>query len=75
MAGIIIGAVIGVVHAIHLCRKLIAIGHRGAASATWFAVWAVLLWTVLGPYVLAAWLIGALGLAVSHLRRPTGSAQ
>lgn len=75
MTGMILGAVIGAAHAIHLWRERAASVHRGTASAAWLAVWAIVLWTVFGPYVLAVWLVGALGLAVSHLRRFTGSAQ
>ncbi|MEZ5830768.1 MAG: hypothetical protein R3D05_06275 [Dongiaceae bacterium] len=75
LTGIVLGAAIGLTHAIQIFRERIASGHRGLPSAAWFAVWTGLLWTVFGPYVLAVWLLGALGLAVSRLRQASGSAR
>jgi hypothetical protein len=75
LIGALLGAVIGVLHAGYLYRDRIAGGHSGIVSAAWFAAWTLALWTVFGPYPLAFWIIGAVGLAFSRLRGKSGARQ
>lgn len=69
--GVVLGAVVGLIHALHLFRERRVVAGTGAAL--WFAVWTVALWTLFGAYVLAFWIIGALGMALSGAGRPAGA--
>jgi hypothetical protein len=68
--GTFFGAVFGVLHAVHVYRRRVEEDAAGPGRAAYFALWAVALWTIFGAYLLAFWIIGAVGLAVSRLRRP-----
>jgi hypothetical protein len=67
--GTFFGAVFGVLHAVHVYRRRVEEDAAGPGRAAYFALWAVVLWTLFGAYLLAFWIIGAVGLAVSRLRR------
>lgn len=65
----LIGFLLGLVHGVHLFRTLAPqSGLFGRARGLYFGVWALTLWTVLGPYVLAIWLIGGLFYLAHRLR-------
>ena len=68
--GALIGAIFGIVHAVQVYRQRIADEGASPGRAAYFALWAVVLWVLLGAYLLAFWIVGAVGLAVSWLRRP-----
>lgn len=74
-AGTILGAVFGLIHGVYLFRKIISDQVAGPAAAMYFALWAFVLWTLFGAYLLLFWIIGAAGLAISRLRSPAGAAQ
>jgi len=67
--GAALGAIVGVCHGLWVFRRQAAEG--GFGGAVYFALWTLVLWIVFGAYVLAFWILGALGLAVS--RRATGT--
>ena len=69
-AGVVLGAVLGVIHAVQVYRQRIADEGASPGRAAYFALWAVTLWTIFGAYLLAFWIIGAAGLAISRLRGP-----
>ena len=60
-----IGAAIGLVHAAYVFRAVrLANGETGAGKRPppiVYSIWTILLWTLLGGYVLAMWVIGAAG--------------
>ena len=66
--GTVLGAVIGVIHAIHICREKVMANSPG--GAVYAALWAVVLWTLFGAYLLVFWIVGTLGLALGWLRKP-----
>jgi uncharacterized membrane protein YhaH (DUF805 family) len=68
LAGAILGALFGSIHAIHVYRQRVRDEGASPGRALYFAVWAVGLWILFGAYLLAFWIIGAVGLAVSRLR-------
>ena len=57
-------------HAVQVYRRRVEEEGAGTGRAVYFALWAVALWTLFGAYMLAFWIIGVIGLAVSRLRRP-----
>ena len=69
-SGASLGAVVGVIHAAHAYRQRVADEGDSPGRAAYFALWAVVLWTLFGAYLLAFWIIGAVGLAISRLRGP-----
>lgn len=70
--GTILGAVFGALHAPLVYRNRIADEGATSLRAGYFAIWAFALWTLFGAYVLAFWLIGFSGLAVSRIKRFSG---
>ena len=62
--GSVLGAVVGVVHAVYLWR-VSATEPQDRGAATYRGLWAVGLWTLFGTYVLVLWVVGviAYGLA------------
>ena len=71
-AGSALGAVLGFFHGIHLFRRQAArTAHRGTVHSTaiglYYGFWAFALWTLFGAYLLAFWILGAAGCAVSRL--------
>lgn len=71
--GTAVGAIFGVLHAPMVYRNRIADQGGSPQKAGYFAVWAVLLWTLFGAYVLALWLMGAAGMTFSHIRHTVRS--
>jgi hypothetical protein len=67
MLGTILGAVLGAFHAPIVYRQRIVDGGLSPLGAGYFALWAFALWTLFGAYLLAFWLIGAAGMAVSQV--------
>lgn len=74
-AGAVLGAVLGVIHAVQAYRQRVVDEGASPGRAAYFALWAVTLWTLFGAYLLAFWIIGAVGLAVSRLRRSAEAGQ
>ena len=59
--GTLAGAVAGLAHAIHIYRsQSILPGSNPKGMALYRGLWAMVLWTLLGGYLLAMWIIGAL---------------
>jgi hypothetical protein len=65
--GTSLGTVLGVLHGISVFRQQSALAGGGHGRALYFALWTLALWAVFGAYVLAFWLLGAFGLALSRL--------
>ena len=68
--GTLLGAVIGLLHGGVVFRRQLVAPGGGTLGACWFTLWTVALWTVFGAYVLAFWILGAVGLALAGLFRP-----
>jgi hypothetical protein len=70
--GSALGAVVGLLHGIYLYRQ-----HRAGAAANdptgnvvaslYYGLWAFVLWTLFGAYVLAFWLLGAIAWPITRL--------
>ena len=63
-----LGAVLGVLHGVHLYRRQTARAITGGSlsprvSGLYYGLWAVALWTLFGSYVLAFWVLGAVAYA------------
>jgi hypothetical protein len=69
--GTALGVVFGTLHAPIVYRSRIADEGASPARAAYFAAWAFTLWALFGAYLLAFWLIGAAGIAVSRLKPGT----
>ena len=74
-AGAALGAVLGVIHAVQAYRQRVADEGASPGRAAYFAFWAFALWILFGAYLLAFWIIGAVGLAISRLRRTAEAGQ
>lgn len=74
-AGTFLGAVIGLIHAIHIFGQKMTDRDTSLTGAVYFALWTFALWTLFGAYLLAFWVIGAVGLAFSRMRRPAEAVQ
>jgi len=68
-----LGALIGLLHALHMFRRQSAMPASNPALALWFALWTLALWTLFGAYVLTFWLIGAAGMALSRVAGKAGA--
>ena len=72
--GTIAGLVAGLVHAAHILASQSSLpGSNSTLMAVYRAGWAVVLWTLLGSYLLVAWIVGAVLRAV--LGRKSGQGQ
>jgi len=69
--GVLLGALFGVMHAAHIYRQRLADGNGNTARAIYFALWTVGLWILFSAYLLAFWLIGAVGLLAARCRHGT----
>ena len=69
--GLVLGFLAGLAHAVTIYRQRRALGGR---DGIYYAAWALALWTLLGAYLLAFWLIGAAGMAVARFRGSVGAA-
>lgn len=67
-AGAVLGAFFGLIHSVQVYRQRVMDEGASPGRAIWFALWAVGLWIIFGAYLLAFWIIGAVGLAFSRLR-------
>ena len=65
-AGSLLGLLLGLCHGVDLWRR------QGGGRGVYAALWALVLWTLFGSYVLAFWILGLLlrGLARVLARRP-----
>jgi hypothetical protein len=54
--GSILGAVVGVAHAVYLWRA----ESQGQGAAIYRGLWAIGLWTLFGTYVLVLWVVGVI---------------
>lgn len=73
--GTCLGAVFGGLHGVSVFRRHRAAPGGSVGTALYFALWTVALWTSFGAYVLAFWILGALGLLLARLIRRPGIAQ
>lgn len=55
----------GLVHAFHLVREHHVAGPYGLAAVIYRAIWAVLLWSLFGAYLLAFWILGSVLMLLS----------
>lgn len=77
--GSAVGAVLGLLHGIYLYRQQTARASARSiadsrAAGLYYGVWAFLLWTLFGSYVLAFWIVGVVAYSIAQLapsRRPT----
>ena len=63
--GAALGALLGVLHGVYLYRSLVERAPAGDAPhsravALYHGLWAFILWTLFGAYVLAFWVLGML---------------
>jgi hypothetical protein len=70
--GSALGIVVGIFHGIYLYRQQTArapvsdpTGNR--AIGLYYGLWAVVLWTIFGAYVLAFWILGAIAWSIVWL--------
>ncbi len=73
--GTFLGTVLGVVHGISVFRQQSALADGSFGRALYFALWTLALWIVFGAYLLAFWILGAFGLALSRLRKRAETAR
>ncbi len=82
LIGSALGAVLGLLHGFSLYREMAAraatvgtkvgtkAGTKGSTGqALYYGLWTFVLWTVLGSYVLAFWLIGGAARSLAGLKR------
>lgn len=69
IAGSVLGGLFGLAHAFQVYRQRVRDEGAAPLRAAYFAAWALGLWVLFGAYLLAFWILGALGLAVSRLYR------
>lgn len=65
--GTSLGAVLGLLHGISVFRQQSTRAGGSFGKALYFALWTLALWVVFGAYVLAFWILGAVGLTLSRL--------
>ncbi len=69
--GSLLGALCGALHAPLVFRNRRRDEGASPLRAGYYALWAFALWTLFGAYLLLFWLIGATGMALSRLLRPS----
>ena len=76
-AGAVIGAVLGLAHGVYLYRRMVATGPASMPSiglrrirAFYYAVAALVLWVLVGTYVLVLWGISLIPYGIKRLVRP-----
>ncbi len=79
--GSILGAVIGLLHAVYLYRGRVADARASAeggitahAEGAYYGRWALALWIIFGSYVLVLWVIGAVAYTIFRLVPRRGTA-
>ena len=70
--GSALGALLGISHGVYLYRQIAARAPTGRspggkAQGLYYALWALLLWTLFGSYVLAFWILGVLSYPIVRL--------
>lgn len=69
--GLVFGIVVGLVHGNYVFRHTLAEpgarGIRATLRAWYYALWTVLLWTLLGTYVLVMWVVSLVAYGASRL--------
>jgi hypothetical protein len=65
--GSALGGVLGLLHGVRLYRQKVAYAGGGRAAGLYYGLWAFVLWTVFGAYVLAFWILGSIGYALARL--------
>ena len=68
-AGTVLGAGFGLLHAFSVYRNRVAEEGASPVRALYFGAWTVALWTLFGAYLLAFWLLGAVGMAATRVLR------
>jgi hypothetical protein len=72
--GSALGAAVGLLHGIYLYRQQVAWAlanepYSSKATGIYYGLWAILLWTVFGAYVLAFWMLGAIAWLIMRVVR------
>ena len=62
-----VGAVIGLIHTLHVLATRLGQPGLPMAKTLWQGAWTWALWSLFGAYVLAFWIVGALLLGCSRL--------
>lgn len=66
LAGTVVGAVLGLLHACYVYRVVSVPGGAAAhARAGYYAVWTLVLWLLFGAYVLALWIVSVVAFAIA----------
>jgi len=63
--GTAVGFVAGLIHAVHLVGEHHATGSNGLAVTIYRAIWALILWSLFGAYLLALWILGSVLMLLS----------
>ena len=63
-----LGVLCGLFHAGQIYRTRLADAPGQSGSALIYALWALVLWTVFGSYLLAFWIVGAAGLGLAAVK-------
>jgi len=65
--GLIVGAVLGVLHGAYVYRVVSTPGSAAAhARAGYHAIWTLALWLLFGTYVLVLWLVAVVAYAIAR---------
>ena len=72
LTGTALGALLGMLHGVYLFRRIAARRPTGGISSgktqgLYYALWAFVLWTLFGSYVLAFWILGLLAYPIVRL--------
>ncbi len=60
-AGTILGLTAGLIHAVQILRTQTSLpGGNSPAMASYRAIWAIVLWTVFGGYLLLMWIVAVI---------------
>ncbi len=66
-AGMIVGAVLGLLHGGYVYRVVSLPGGAAAhARAGYYALWTLFLWLLFGPYVLVLWIISVVAYTIAR---------
>lgn len=66
-AGSVVGALIGLVHAIYIYRRRIAGSNASWRTATYRGLWTFFLWTLFGSYLLVLWVVAVIVFSVNKM--------
>ncbi len=68
--GVLISFLLGVAHAVYVFRAVAAAPQPRAVAGLYYASWTLLLWLILGGYVVVMWLVGGVLYLILAARRP-----